>query len=41
MKIRGKSIDEVIKKGKVRRAKLNFLKTRVGGYRIKERGNKA
>lgn len=31
----------VIKKGKVRRAKLNFLKTRVGGYRIKERGNKA
>lgn len=31
----------VIKKGKVRRAKLNFLKERVGGYRIKERGNKA
>ncbi len=31
----------VIKKGKVRRAKLNFLKDRVSGYRIKERGNKA
>ena len=31
----------VIKKGKVRRAKLNFLKERVGVYRIKERGNKA
>ena len=31
----------VIKKGKVRRAKLNFLKDRVGVYRIKERGNKA
>ena len=27
----------VIRKGKVRRAKLNFLKGRVGGYRIKER----
>ena len=31
----------VIKNGKVRRAKLNFLKKRVSGYRIKERGNKA
>lgn len=31
----------VVKKGKVRRAKLNFLKERVGVYRIKERGNKA
>ncbi|MGM9878867.1 MAG: 50S ribosomal protein L19 [Bacilli bacterium] len=31
----------VVKKGKVRRAKLNFLKDRVSGYRIKERGNKA
>ena len=31
----------VIKKGKVRRAKLNFLKGRQSGYRIKERGNKA
>ncbi len=31
----------VIKNGKVRRAKLNFLKDRVSGYRIKERGNKA
>ena len=31
----------VIKKGKVRRAKLNFLKNRKGQYRIKERGNKA
>ena len=28
----------VIKKGKVRRAKLNFLKDRNSGYRIKERG---
>ncbi len=28
----------VIKKGKVRRAKLNFLKNVVGQYRIKERG---
>lgn len=27
----------VVRKGKVRRAKLNFLKDRVGGYRIKER----
>ena len=31
----------VVKNGKVRRAKLNFLKDRVSGYRIKERGNKA
>ena len=31
----------VVKSGKVRRAKLNFLKDRVSGYRIKERGNKA
>jgi ribosomal protein L19, bacterial type len=29
---------EVIKKGKVRRAKLNFLKDIVGQYKIKERG---
>lgn len=29
---------EVIKKGKVRRAKLNFLKDHVGQYKIKERG---
>ncbi len=28
----------VVKKGKVRRAKLNFLKDRKSGYRIKERG---
>lgn len=28
----------VIKKGKVRRAKLNFLRNIVGQYRIKERG---
>ena len=27
----------VVKKGKVRRAKLNFLRDRVGTYRIKER----
>ena len=34
------SIDSitVIKKGKVRRAKLTFLRGRVGQYRIKERG---
>lgn len=31
---------EVIRKGKVRRAKLNFLKDVVGQYRIKERGQK-
>ena len=28
----------VVRKGKVRRAKLNFLKDMVGTYRIKERG---
>ena len=28
----------VIRQGKVRRAKLNFLKNMKGGYRIKERG---
>ena len=28
----------VVRKGKVRRAKLTFLKGMVGGYRIKERG---
>jgi len=31
---------EVLRKGKVRRAKLNFLKNRVGQYKIKERGQK-
>lgn len=31
---------EVMRKGKVRRAKLNFLKDKVGQYRIKERGQK-
>ena len=30
----------VIRKGKVRLAKLNFLKGMVGSYRIKERGQK-
>ena len=30
----------VVKKGKVRRAKLNFLKGLAGGYRIKERRDK-
>ena len=30
----------VMRKGKVRRAKLNFLKGRVGQYKIKERGQK-
>ncbi len=30
----------VVKKGKVRRAKLNFLKNYVGQFRIKERGQK-
>lgn len=30
----------VVRKGKVRRAKLNFLKNMVGQYRIKERGQK-
>ena len=29
---------EVVRKGKVRRAKLNFLRNIVGQYRIKERG---
>ena len=28
----------VVRRGKVRRAKLNFLRGRVGQYRIKERG---
>ena len=31
---------EVVRKGKVRRAKLNFLKDVEGQYRIKERGQK-
>lgn len=31
---------EVLRTGKVRRAKLNFLKNIVGQYRIKERGQK-
>ena len=31
---------EVIRRGKVRRAKLNFLRNVVGQYRIKERGQK-
>ncbi len=30
----------VVRKGKVRRAKLNFLKNMKGTYRIKERGQK-
>ena len=30
----------VVRKGKVSRAKLTFLKDRIGGYRIKERGQK-
>ena len=30
----------VVRKGKVRRAKLRFLRGMVGGYRIKERGQK-
>ena len=30
----------VMRRGKVRRAKLNFLKNRVGQYRIKEKGQK-
>lgn len=30
----------VVRPGKVRRAKLTFLKDRIGGYRIKERGQK-
>ncbi|MGI6330106.1 MAG: 50S ribosomal protein L19 [Bacilli bacterium] len=28
---------EVVKKGKVRRAKLNFLRSKIGQYKIKER----
>lgn len=31
---------EVLRKGKVRHAKLNFLKNVIGQYRIKERGQK-
>ncbi|MGN0973268.1 MAG: 50S ribosomal protein L19 [Bacilli bacterium] len=31
---------EVLRHGKVRRAKLNFLRNIVGSYRIKERGQK-
>ena len=31
---------EILRKGKVRRAKLNFLKNVEGQYRIKERGQK-
>ena len=30
----------VVRRGKVRRAKLTFLRGMVGGYRIKERGQK-
>ena len=30
----------VVRRGKVRRAKLRFLRGMVGGYRIKERGQK-
>ena len=30
----------IVRHGKVRRAKLTFLKDRVGGYRIKEKGQK-
>lgn len=30
----------VVRRGKVRRSKLNFLRDRIGGYRIKERGEK-
>ena len=30
----------VVRKGKVRRAKLTFLRGMIGGYRIKERGQK-
>ncbi len=30
----------VVRKGKVRRSKLNFLRDKVGQYRIKERGQK-
>lgn len=31
---------KVIRRGKVRRAKLTFLRGMIGGYRIKERGQK-
>ena len=31
---------EVVRRGKVRRAKLTFLRNRVGQYRIKEKGQK-
>ena len=31
---------EVLRHGKVRRAKLNFLRNIIGSYRIKERGQK-
>ena len=31
---------EVVRRGKVRRAKLNFLRHIVGSYRIKEKGQK-
>ena len=30
----------VVRRGKVRRSKLIFLRDRIGGYRIKERGEK-
>ena len=30
----------VVRRGKVRRAKLTFLRGMIGGYRIKERGQK-
>ena len=36
--VRKVSYGVVVKKGKVRRAKLNFLRNIVGQYRIKERG---
>ena len=31
---------QVVRRGKVRRAKLTFLRGLIGGYRIKERGQK-
>ena len=31
---------KVVRRGKVRRAKLTFLRGMIGGYRIKERGQK-
>ena len=37
---RGGSVSEVMRKGRVRRAKLTFLRGMVGQYRIKERGQK-